>query len=145
VARARARITLKLPEKQLREMIRRYGEDFLPEIPTAFEDASAQALARMIELAPFETGELESSASKEDRTSPRGRRSSAEFSFDTPYAGVVHELPEHSRGEGTKGKPGNEFGSAGPKYIERVLRGFKLAPIVGRVLNGFWRRAGKVG
>jgi len=139
------KVKLKLPEKALREMLKRYGDDVLPVINDSFAAAADQALVKMVEIAPLDTGELEASGRITARVSPRGRRAAAEFRFDTPYASIVHEMPMSSRGPGTRGKAGNEFGPAGPKYIERVLRGFKLGPIVGRALRDFWRRAGKVG
>lgn len=139
------KVKLKLPEKALREMLRRYGDDVLVQINDSFEGAADTALTKMVELAPLDTGELEASGRITAKVTPRGRRATAEFRFETPYAAIVHEMPMSSRGPGTRSKPGNEFGPAGPKYIERVLRGFKLGPIVGRALRDIWRRAGKVG
>jgi hypothetical protein len=42
-------------------------------------------------------------------------------------------------------KPGNEFGLAGPKYMERALRGFmkELAEGMGEALKKYW--SGKAG
>ncbi len=141
---ARARVELKLPERALRQMLKLYGEDALAQVKPVFSEAASDAMASMVELAPFETGHLESSAQLIERVTPRGRRARAEFAFTAEYASIVHELPEHSRGAGTRAKPGNEFGAAGPKYIERVLRRFKLGPRVAQGLRDFWSRQRKV-
>ncbi len=138
---ARARVQLKLPEKALRKMLERFGDDVLPVIHQKAKDAGVDAMQKMVELAPFKEGELESSAIREVVSTPRGRRTTTTFKFLTPYAGIVHEMGQDSRGPGTVSKAGNEFGQAGPKYIERVLRGFKLGEKMGVALRDFWRAA----
>lgn len=85
-----------------------------------------------IELAPFKTGALEASSILEV-TSRK-----AEISFNTPYAVLVHELPEGSAGPGTRAKPGNELGPAGPKFLERpivAMQARKFAEIASETLN----------
>jgi hypothetical protein len=99
----------------------------------------------MVELAPLDTGELESSGVRTTGASPRGRRQTVEFEFRADHAAVVHELPQHARGPGTRSKPGNEFGPAGPKYIERVLRGFKIGEQMADALRQFWRSQRSIG
>jgi len=144
MARGRARVSLKLPEKGLRDMLKLYGEAALEQVDPIFNEAASDAMARMVELAPYDTGELEESAVLTTRVTPRGRRAYADFEFTAEHAAIVHELPPSSRGPGTRTKPGNEFGEAGPKYVERVLRGFKLGPRLAAGLRAFWRTQRKV-
>lgn len=75
---------------------------------------------KAIQLTPFRTGQLERSSST---TVIEG---TAEIVFDTDYAAQVHELPETAVGPGTREKPGNELGPAGPKYLERPMTAAQL-------------------
>jgi hypothetical protein len=138
------KLKLKLPEKELRQIVKRYGPDALQPVGETFAEGADEALGKMIQIAPVDTGALESSGSVRTNTSPGRRVSRADFRFDTPYAGIVHEMPEYARGPGTRAKGGNEFGPAGPKYIERVLRGFKIGPRIAEALRAYWRGAGRV-
>jgi phage gpG-like protein len=77
--------------------------------------AAEEVQQKAIELAPFKTGRLENSSSIQYT------ETTAVVGFDTEYAAIVHELPEHAHGPGTLAKPGNELGPAGSKYLERPL------------------------
>jgi hypothetical protein len=136
---------LRINTDPMRAIIEQYGEG-------AVDDLEVQGMlrlgntleARAVELAPFDTGELESSTNlKIDR---RGTRIRALLTFDAPHAADAHEW-KGGRGERTTRKPGNQFGPAGPKYLERPLRGFQLlmGRDLARSLNTIWntKRAGK--
>jgi hypothetical protein len=77
--------------------------------------------AKSVELAPLDTGNLEASTAREVVSNEHGLQ--AQFGFTAPYAAEVHEMPMERRGPGTRAKPGNEFGPAGPGYLIRPLRG----------------------
>lgn len=126
----------------LRKMVQKFGVDSGREaVREGMPDAANQALGKCIDLAPFDTGALEDSGAVTQLRTNR-KSASAAITFDAPYAAIVHEMPEASRGPGTISKPGNEFGSAGPKYIERVLRGFKFAEVIAEKLREAWARRG---
>lgn len=79
--------------------------------------------AKAVEICPVDVGNLEASTSThidETRTKTVGT-----LAFSTPYAARVHELPDDARGPKTQAKAGNELGPAGPKYLERALRGMQ--------------------
>lgn len=94
--------------------------------------------AKAVELAPVDTGNLEQSTVVTVRR--RGGTIAGLVRFGAPYAATVHELPEDARGPKTRQKTGNEFGVAGPKYLERPLRGFqqRLARDLGEFLQEIW-------
>lgn len=98
--------------------------------------------AKAVELAPVDTGNLESSSIVVTLPT-RGAIMGVEVRFDAPYAATVHELPEEIRGPKTRRKPGNEYGLAGPKYLERPLRGFQreLTENLGEFLQRIWGAA----
>lgn len=121
-------------------------DDFGQEALDTVEKQGIQRLmlaleARAVELTPTLTGNLEGGTSV--RVEQSGDRIKGTLRFGAPYASVVHELPPDSRGPFTRSKPGNEFGQAGPKYLERPLRGFQrlMADDLGKLLQQVWGRA----
>lgn len=98
--------------------------------------------AKAVELAPVLTGNLESS-SQVVTLPAAGGIMKIEVRFNAPYAATVHELPEEIRGPKTRQKRGNEYGPAGPKYLERPLRGFQreLTENLGEFLQRIWGAA----
>jgi hypothetical protein len=138
----KARFRARFDEGALRKMVEKFGiESGREAVREGMPAAANLALGKSIDLAPFDTGALEDSgAVTQLRANPKS--ASALIEFDAPYAAVVHEMPEASRGEGTRSKQGNEFGSAGPKYIERVLRGLKWARVIAESLREAWDRRG---
>lgn len=122
--------------KRLRAIMADYGKGVLSQRGPAVSRALDVLEAKAVELTPVDTGNLEASTAtfvRESRT-----RTVGELSFNTSYAAKVHELPPDRRGPLTQLKAGNEFGLAGPKYLERPLRGMrKLLPeIIGQVVFG---------
>lgn len=113
-------------------------DDVLPDLLDEFEALS-------VELAPVETGNLE--ASTVTQFFRQGNSMIGLLSFVAPYAAAVHELPETARGPRTERKPGNEFGQAGPKYVERPLRGMqkRFPDTIGEKLLKVWRRNARIG
>ena len=113
-----------VPVDQLRDMLEAIGD-------SALDGIEEQGMMRLmlvletkaVQLAPVDTGNLE--ASTHVTVHGGGGIVKGVLRFNAPYAARVHELPEESRGPKTRAKPGNEFGPAGPKYLERPLRGFK--------------------
>lgn len=100
--------------------------------------------AKAVELAPVKHGTLEGSTTT--RVYRAGSKLVGLLTFNTPYASRVHELPMSARGERTKAKPGNEYGPAGPKYLERPLRGLTrlMAKDIGEALRQAWgQKAGR--
>ncbi len=105
-------------------MLDAFGTEVLETFPEQGMLRLGNALeARAVELTPIKTGELESSSTV--RVFETGNRIKVEVKFNAPHAAAAHELPEHSRGERTRRKPGNNFGPAGGKYLERPLKGFQ--------------------
>jgi len=140
MARAKTEI---VPVDGLRALLDAIGE-------TAIEGLEDQGLLRVgnmleakaVELAPVDKGNLESSS----QVITRGRRGGimeVEVRFNAPYAAPVHELPDEARGPKTRKKPGNEYGPAGPKYLERPLRGFQkeFTKNLGEFLQKLWTGA----
>lgn len=149
---ARGKIEI-VPADELRVMLDAVGE-------SALEGLEEQGLARVgnileakaVELAPVMTGNLESSSQVITTGGRRGGIMRTEVRFNADYAAAVHELPEEIRGPKTRQKPGNEYGPAGPKYLERPLKGFQreLTKNLGPFLMKLWgaglrksRRKGK--
>ena len=123
-------------------------DDFGQEALDTVEEQGMQRLmvtleARAVELTPTLTGNLEGSTSV--RVEQSGNRIKGTLRFGAPYASVVHELPPESRGPFTRNKPGNEFGAAGPKYLERPLRGFQrlMTDDLGKLLQDTWGKAAR--
>ena len=81
-------------------------------------------------LAPHKTGYLEGNTST--AVEQHGDIARADISFNANYAAQVHELPPAARGEKTRAKPSTKFGSPGPKWVERVLRGMDFMFYMGR-------------
>jgi hypothetical protein len=94
--------------------------------------------AKAVELTPVDKGTLEDSTSV--HVNRDGRKVVGTLTFNAPYASHVHELPPDKKGKRTRAKPGNEYGPAGPKYLERPLRGFVkvLAKDIGEGLQKIW-------
>lgn len=94
--------------------------------------------ASAVELAPFDTGELESSSNV--KVQRRGTKIRALVSFTAPHAVAAHEWKGGS-GERTRRKPGNVFGFPGPKYLERPMKGFQrvMGRDLARALNTIWK------
>lgn len=113
-----------LPVDELVRLLAEFGDATLESVE---EKGMAELMdlleSKAVELAPVDTGNLESSTVV--RVNREGNRIVGELAFTAPYATEVHELPEHARGPKTQQKPGNEFGPAGPKFLERPLSGFQ--------------------
>lgn len=145
MAAPKARIEEILPVDQLREILDDVGSEMLDDLGDQGMKRLGNMLeAKAVELCPVLTGNLEDSS----QVITRGRRGgilSVEVRFNADYAMDVHELPEERRGPKTRQKPGNEYGPAGPKYLERPLRGFqlKLARDLGAFVQKLWGRKTK--
>ncbi len=127
-----------LPTDGLVRLLREYGDAVLETAEEQAMDAVLNSLeAKAVELTPNLTGELEGSTST--RVEMRGTKIVGTLSFGAPHAAAAHENPPAFRGEKTQRKPGNEYGVAGPKYLERPLRGF--TKLMGRDLAGVIREA----
>ena len=133
-----------VPVAQLAALLDEFGAQALD---TVEEQAMLRLMntleAKAVELTPVVTGNLE--ASTVVRVEQRGKRIRGSLRFGTTYAAGVHELPPDARGPRTVRKPGNEFGPAGPKYLERPLRGFQMcmAKDVGALLQEVWAGASR--
>lgn len=130
-----------VPVSQLRDILDAIGQASIDDI----EDQGLVRLgntleAKAVELAPVRTGNLESST--QIVTGRRGGIMYVQLRFNAPYSAQVHELPEEARGPRTRAKPGNEYGPAGPKFLERPLRGFqqRLGKELGEFLQELWGR-----
>lgn len=123
---------LRLDKRTLREFERRLRKG-LDEAEEAMAQTADVVEAKMVEITPELTGFL--AGSTVVRTVKRARAVIASINFGASYASEVHELPPDARGPRTREKRGNEFGPAGPKFAERVLRGFPLAAEVGKRLR----------
>jgi len=132
-----------VPVARIRAMLDRFGTKAAQELERQAMERLALALeAKAVELAPVDKGDLQNSSTVAVQRR-RGTMLVGIVRFTAPHAAAAHELPEHARGPGTRSKPGNEFGPAGPKYLERALRGFqgKLSRDVGRLLQEVWGKA----
>lgn len=131
-----------VPVRGLRRMVTSYAKEPLEELAQgAFTRLVNVLEAKAVELAPVDTGDLESSSTV--TVALRGGTLKGTVAFTAPHAAAAHELPPEARGPRTQAKPGNEYGLAGRKYLERPLRGFqKLLPEeMGRALQALWRGA----
>lgn len=110
-----------MPIAELRALVKR-ALDHGARAERVLSQVMDEAEAKSVEITPVDTGFLEgSTVVGVSRTSQAVR---GELAFAADYAAQVHELPPDRRGPRTREKAGNEFGRAGPKYLERVLRGF---------------------
>lgn len=109
----------RIEEADLQRFLRKAERAALSEKPA--QDALNLLEARAVELAPVQTGNLEGSWAQQVRRA--GGRVLAAFGFGAPYAADVHELPPHARGPRTRRKPAGKYGEAGPKFLERAMRG----------------------
>ena len=128
-----------VPIDQLVDMLDEFGDGYLKtEHGQAFGRLMNVLEAKAVELTPVDQGNLE--ASTVIRVEERGDRIRGTLRFSAEYAAAVHERPEGQDGPGTLAKPGNEFGSAGPKYLERPLRGFikELGEGMKEALQKYW-------
>lgn len=128
-------------------MLEKFGEAALREAPVEAMEAALLVLeAKAVELAPVDEGNLE--AATATATTVRPPQVVGELAFSTPYAAAQHEGIDHRTGDAfqpgpkTQAKPGNEFGPAGEKYLERALRGVAKQLFSDQVvtsLRKFWR------
>lgn len=126
----------------LLEALNEFGDASLRDVRTrGFRRLMDVVEAKAVELTPVDTGNLEASTSVE--VNQRGKKLVGSIRFGAPYAATVHEFPPNKRGPRTREKPGNEYGPAGPKYLERVIRGFqeRLSRDMGEALREAWGRA----
>jgi hypothetical protein len=133
-------LTLNAALGTLRRRIDLMGEEVMAAAEQEANDVAFEVEAKAVELAPVETGNLESSSVVEVKSA--GGRVRAEIAFAAPYSAEVHELPPERRGPRTEQKPGNELGQAGPKFLERPVRayshqfGARVRDAVRRALRG---------
>lgn len=126
-----------VPIDHLREIVGRVAATAEEqEIEEAMYRVAALVEAKAVQLAPVDTGNLEDSTYIDVHF--RGpRKVVASIQFRAPYAALAHERDEEARGPKTRKKRGNEFGPAGPKYLERPLRSMRAQ--IGEDLAGFFR------
>lgn len=130
-----------VPIDQLVDMLDEFGDGFLEtEEGQAFGRLMNVLEAKAVELAPKDTGNLEDSTVV--RVEHRGSKLVGVLRFAAEYASYAHECissPWRS-GEKTRAKPGNEYGMAGPKFLERPLRGFvkELGDGMKEALQKYW-------
>ena len=131
----------------LRKMLRKLGPDALERAAKpALERVLAIVEAKAVELSPVDTGNLDASTVVTVESATPGRVAGT-VAFSTPYALTQHEGIDPRTGQAlmpgkrTQAKPGNEFGAAGPKFLERVLRGAHqfLPEAVVSLLRDAWR------
>lgn len=126
-------------DRQLRRMLRDFGERVIDDdVRGIMDEVGDFAEAKMVEITPEDTGFL--AGSSVVAVSEAGAVTRAEITFNASYAAQVHELPAEARGPRTRAKRGNEYGEAGPKFVERVLRAFPLDRLVGEGLIRVWAR-----
>jgi hypothetical protein len=113
-----------LPVHKMRELVEDFGDGALDRAGQGMIRLLGILEAKAVELAPADTGNLEASTSVRILENSKDRVR-GELAFSTPYAARIHEMPEGSRGPKTQAKTGNEYGVAGPKYLERPLRGMQ--------------------
>ncbi len=135
-----------VPVDQLVGMLEEFGDNAVDSLEgQGFMRVMNMLEAKAVELAPKDKGTLEGSTVV--RVYRAGTKLVGLLLFNAPYASKVHEMPEGSAGEGTRAKPGNEYGRAGAKYLERPLRGFTkvLGQDIGKALRQLWGRGAKGG
>lgn len=133
-----------VPVDQLAGMLEEFGDDALDSLEgQGFMRVMNALEAKAVEITPVDKGTLEDSTTV--RIYHEGKRLVGLLLFNAPYASRVHELPPDARGERTRAKPGNEYGPAGPKYLERPLRGFQrtMSKDLGKVLRELWGQSAK--
>lgn len=122
---------LSFPWKQFETMLKEIGgEATTRQLVRSMKKAGDAYEAEMVALAPHKHGYLENSSTV--RTQRSGNSIRTEIAFGTNYAAQVHELPADRRGPQTRRKPATKFGEAGPKFVERVLRGMDFEAIIGK-------------
>lgn len=127
-----------LDVKAVREIVEDYGKAILSARGQAMTRVMNILEAQAVELAPVDIGNLEASTVVQIREVGQvNRKIVGTLAFVTPYAARQHELPEDARGPKTQAKAGNEFGQAGPKYLERPLRQMQkdFLKIIGKELK----------
>ncbi len=135
-----------VPVEQLAGMLEEFGDDAVDTLEgQGFMRVMNALEAKAVELAPKDKGTLEDSTTV--RIYHEGKRLVGLLLFNAPYASKVHEMPDEARGEGTRAKPGNEYGQAGAKYLERPLRGFTkvMGQDIGKALRAIWGQAARGG
>lgn len=118
---------LHIPVDQLYDIVESLGNSTVEKHDSAAMQGMLRLMnvleAKAVQLTPVDTGNLESSTHVS--VQERGGIVVGVLRFGAPYAAEVHELPPERRGPKTAKKPGNEYGLAGAKYLERPLRGFQ--------------------
>lgn len=128
-----------VPVDQLVELLDEFGDGFLDtEAGAAFGRLMNVLEAKAVEVTPEVSGNLASSTVV--RVERRGDMFVGSLRFATEYASWVHELMFAGQGPESVAKPGNEFGKAGPKFLERPLRGFtkELTEDMTEALRKYW-------
>lgn len=131
---------------QLVDMLDEFGDGFLgSEAGQAFGRLMNVLEAKSVEICPEDEGNL--AGSTVVRVEDKGDSFKGTLRYGAEYATAAHERPDDVRGPKTVAKAGNEFGPAGPKYLERALRGFTkvLAEDMGAALQKYWGGQAKRG
>lgn len=122
---------LKFPWKQYVRMLNQLGEAGTgKEMKKAMEKVVLEYEAEAVRLAPHDKGFLENSSTTRTK-SYYGTGIISTVAFGAGYAAEVHELPPAARGPKTRAKPSTKFGSPGPKFLERVLKGMDFEHFIG--------------
>lgn len=128
-----------VPVDQLVDMLDEFGDGFMDtEEGEAFGRLMNVLEAQAVELAPVDEGNLEDSTVV--RVEHQGDKLVGTLRFAAEYAATAHERSEDQRGPKTRAKPGNKYGEAGPKYLERPLRGMvkELGEGMKEALQKYW-------
>lgn len=129
----------------LEVMLEEFGDAALQTIEgQTMQRALSLLEKKSAELAPLEKGTLQATTT----TAVLGGRGKVvgTLAFTSIYAHRQHELPQTAEwGPGTQAKPGNEFGPAGWKFLERPLRGFVryLPAEIVKGLQAAWSKSSK--
>lgn len=81
------------------------------------EDLERESVA----LAPFKTGELQSSSKTE--TQDGTNQTVGSVTFEAEHAAIRHNKLDDSPGPGTAAKSPTQYGTPGPNYIQNPARG----------------------
>ena len=126
--------SLKFPYKQLEATLKSLGgRAARKQLVRAMEKTGDVYEAEAVALAPHLTGYLANSSTVRTRETLQGVRTTVAFGAN--YAAQVHELPPAARGRKTRAKPATKFGSPGPKFLERVLRGMDFEFFIGKAFR----------